>query len=697
MDPIPDNNIPATQAANAAVVQANPNIFSRLNAATGATNPPAPITATPTPTPEYTNSQGQITVGNPPPSNPNTQVTNLINDQTSGPLSPESTYQNLISSNQKLIDTTNASFAAQLNEQGIANDANSKAAEYAAAAGGMMGTPAANDSLKKTANENSAASQVIQANQQQAVAKILSDFNSNAISLSNSQSSNDANAIGQIQSQQANQQAAFKQLAGTSNLTWQDFQAAYPQSATDALTATGMDPGEAQLLWNGQKTLSQQIAWQAPVTQADGSLLFYGIDPTTGKLTSTTIQGQAAGKFTYKVTNDGTLLRINSLNGAIDQFSNGQWGTPTQNTFGANPGYNKTVAGGSSLVNTQTGAVTTPGATGQNGPGATLGDFFDQYAPKTDGNDPVAYTNAVATALGVDPSTPLTQLASRVPDISNAIATHEGFFSGDATSAVSDNNPGALNFANQPGATQDGRWAKFPTLSAGWQALQNDIQSRIEQASGLSHGDYQMAEQLANGQLGIDGLNKILGGGNSSNPSVIQRRSNLLSLASQINPNFNEAQWEQGQKFGSNAATQKTLAAIGAVDQTFGIISGLVDNAVNTGIPALNKIVVPGVIDIGDVSTSNFATTATALADELSGVLGYGSATDMKLQLGIDLTNPTQSPEQFKTNLNTVKQLVENRKNSLQAQIWQGTGAADSTQNIVTAPDGTQIEIIPGS
>lgn len=641
---------------------------------------------------------------------------------------PAYTVANELQNEQELLSGRRAMAQDEISKimQGENAKVNSaeKDAEYGAAAGGMMGSPNAGADIAAKVDP-------VRDQSQAELAKILLGIDQQAESDANllqqqnqAQASGDIKALNDISTQrqaiQSSAQETFANLAKNPTLDYDSFiNSDYGQTL---MQQSGYDATSAALVFNSNQAPAKQIQWDSKdaTPLADGTELIFGTDPTTGQIKKMVLDPAPDGYQTtlkdglpYYQKIDPTTGKADPTAALIPAPLQASQQTPDYKNYliAKSGGYtgnftdyqslihpaNVAVSGSSTgVLNKATGQVTPiPGATGQNGLGATLGDFFNQYAPPSDGNDPVAYTNAVATALGVDPSTPLTQLASRVPDFSTAIATHEGFFDGSAKSAVSDNNPGALNFANQPGATQDGRWAKFPTLSAGWTALQNDIQSRIEQASGLSSGDYTMAEQLANGQLGIDGLNKVLGGGNSSNPTVIQRRSNLLSLASQINPNFNEAQWEQGQKFGSNPTTQKTLAAIGAVDKTFGIISGLVDNAVNTGIPALNKIVVPGAIDIGDVSTSNFATTATALADELSGVLGYGSATDMKLQLGIDLTNPTQSPQQFKTNLETVKQLVQNRKQSLQAQIWQGTGAADSgnSNNTGTTSSGFSYSI----
>ncbi len=44
--------------------------------------------------------------------------------------------------------------------------------------------------------------------------------------------------------------------------------------------------------------------------------------------------------------------------------------------------------------------------------GLTLTQFFQQYAPAADNNNPAAYAASVAASLGVDPNTPLSVLAS---------------------------------------------------------------------------------------------------------------------------------------------------------------------------------------------------------------------------------------------------------------------------------------------
>jgi len=457
---------------------------------------------------------------------------------------------------------------------------------------------------------------------------------------------NDAQLMGLVQQEQAPLVIQRRELAAqqaTLGKTYQQLLAADKQAQTEAYqAATLKEKADTTNATLGQRG---SIAQAADSAKAKSLAEKTAVDATKLAQTRQRIEKVAVYDQSGSKTGDSLVL-VDPVTGKTTQLTTNADGSLT-------PGSVKKVLNGNS----------------------TLQDFFNVYAPAADKNDPVAYTNAVAHQMGIDPGTLITDLAGKEKDLANAIATHEGFFNGTSTIAIQGNNPGALKFANQPGALKgNGGFAHFDTISDGWGALINDIHSKIAIAYNLSPSDFDTARSLSRGELGLTAFNKVLGG-LSAKGSVIERRQNILKLAHQLNPNFVESQFEQGQKFGANANTQKTLAAIDAVENTFGIISGLVDQAVNTGIPILNKIVMPGVISVGNVKTSNFATVATALADELSGVLGYGSATDMKLQLGIDLTTPTQSPEQFKTNLQYVEQLVENRKTGINKQIWQGTGS----------------------
>lgn len=63
--------------------------------------------------------------------------------------------------------------------------------------------------------------------------------------------------------------------------------------------------------------------------------------------------------------------------------------------------------------------------------------------------------------------------------LSDAIQQHEGWLATGAAS-YENMNPGNLGFAHQPTATQNGRWAKFPTFQDGKQALNNDLMAKLD-------------------------------------------------------------------------------------------------------------------------------------------------------------------------------------------------------------------------
>lgn len=490
--------------------------FSRLNAATGAgaiaTTPQGGASTTAGSTGSTTG--GTSTGG----SGTNGQISGLINDETNGPLSPENVYAGLVSSNQNYINSTNASFAAQLQEQGVANNANSKAAEYAAAAGGMMGTPAGNSAIEGAANQNAAASQVIQTNQQQAIAQILANFNSNAISLSNAQASNDSTAVNQLTAQQASQQASFKQLAGSSNLSWSDFQAAYPQSAQDALASTGYDSGMAAMVWNSSKALAQQLDYSKipPTQNADGTTTYYAQAPGSNQITSTTIDNAPAG---YRTVMQGNMPYWQALN--ADGSPNPNGALYPQPNAKSNYITLKDAAGTNYLYDTYSGNIVNPlgadtsnaSSVAQTGPAtpltstSTVSQLLGYYTKGDPSYTPGAgYLGAVTNSLGLSGDTDISQISSaQIPALAQGIMQGEGGANGAAAGV---HNQGEIEWATahaygldtQFGATKwtspNGTvYAAFPDDQTGTAALQSYLGDLINgtqsSSSSSSSSDFQ--------------------------------------------------------------------------------------------------------------------------------------------------------------------------------------------------------------
>ena len=95
---------------------------------------------------------------------------------------------------------------------------------------------------------------------------------------------------------------------------------------------------------------------------------------------------------------------------------------------------------------------------------------------------------------------------------------------------------------------------------------------------------------------------------------------------------------------------------------------------------AINQYLLPAGSSIGGVNYSNFSTAVTAMADELSGALGFGSATDMSREMGYNLTDPNQTPAQFASAMqNVVLPFIQQKSDALYGQMGQyapGAGGA---------------------
>lgn len=143
----------------------------------------------------------------------------------------------------------------------------------------------------------------------------------------------------------------------------------------------------------------------------------------------------------------------------------------------------------------------------------------------------------------------------------------------------------------------------------------------------------------------------------------------IYDKARDLNPNFDVSKFELGYQFASNPKIRQQVSsadnALSRLDDAIRVS----DDAARTGIPAVNGIVMTGGVKLGGVSYSNFVVAQKALGDEISGALGFGSATDMTRQLGLDMTDPTLSPEQFKGALEQVRSFLTSKRSALVNQM----------------------------
>jgi hypothetical protein len=178
----------------------------------------------------------------------------------------------------------------------------------------------------------------------------------------------------------------------------------------------------------------------------------------------------------------------------------------------------------------------------------------------------------------------------------------------------------------------------------------------IEIKPGTRH--YRTAVDLASGALPLADFQRMFGRGQQ----LAGLKEAMYDTAKQINPEFSPAAYEMGLKVASNP---KIVQQVGSINN---VLSGVPDllsasnAASNSGIRLLNSYIPKGGLMVGGKAYSNLKTARTAFADELSGALGYGSATDMSREMGFDMTDTTLSPDKFQSAIQDIVIPFVNRK-----------------------------------
>jgi hypothetical protein len=173
--------------------------------------------------------------------------------------------------------------------------------------------------------------------------------------------------------------------------------------------------------------------------------------------------------------------------------------------------------------------------------------------------------------------------------------------------------------------------------------------------------EYKVAEDLAFGRLTFQQFRSLY-----SYSRDVSAKTSIYLKAGDLNPNFNPAQFEMGYKFASNPKIQQQVASVNNVMSGVPDLLKASDAASRMGATALNKVVLPGGVAFGGRKYTDFRTAQIAFADELSGALGYGSATDMSREMGFNMTDPAMSPANFRSAIeNIIVPFVQRKKASL--------------------------------
>lgn len=191
------------------------------------------------------------------------------------------------------------------------------------------------------------------------------------------------------------------------------------------------------------------------------------------------------------------------------------------------------------------------------------------------------------------------------------------------------------------------------------QKFKADQAQQAKAAQDITPGtkEYKAAEDLATGRLTFSNFRTL----EAYNRNAGEKLA-IYQKAAEINPNFDPAAYELGYTFAKNPKVEQQIASLNNVMSGVDDLIKTSNEAKRTGVTALNSLVNKAGYNIGGKHYSNFRLAQTAMADELSGALGYGSATDMAREMGFAMTDANLSPANFEAGLRDVVIPFVNRK-----------------------------------
>jgi hypothetical protein len=194
--------------------------------------------------------------------------------------------------------------------------------------------------------------------------------------------------------------------------------------------------------------------------------------------------------------------------------------------------------------------------------------------------------------------------------------------------------------------------------------------------------NYRQAQDLADGTLTFQDFQRLHSRAQADAPL----RAAIYDTARTLNPNFNPAAFEIGYRYASNPKVKSQIGSIKNVESGVPDLLKASDAATRSGATMLNQYAVrPIQLAVGSKPYTNFKTAITAFADELSGALGYGSATDMSREMGYDMTDMNQSPANFRSNVEEiVLPFVARKKASILGQMGPYADTANTAGKVVT-------------
>lgn len=139
----------------------------------------------------------------------------------------------------------------------------------------------------------------------------------------------------------------------------------------------------------------------------------------------------------------------------------------------------------------------------------------------------------------------------------------------------------------------------------------------------------------------------------------------MRKLIHEQDPTFDFALSDAGTKAVSTPYYQKSKVAIDALLPNISRITDLSNQIPRVGVKGVDDMLQKGAVQIGNVKVTSFKQMQKLVADEIGVALGSGTVSDMKLQLGIDVTDPAVSQESFAAQMHNVEDFVRNRERAL--------------------------------
>lgn len=221
----------------------------------------------------------------------------------------------------------------------------------------------------------------------------------------------------------------------------------------------------------------------------------------------------------------------------------------------------------------------------------------------------------------------------------------------------------ASNKANGIGGSTSGSTSTAPGTS-----LSNDMQAILE------------------GRNTMYNIRQTMG---RSNQAAAYMQS-LRNAITKEDPHFDFVASDAGGKSVSTSYVQRATAAINSVIPNIQKVVDLSNQVSRIGVTGVDALLQKGGTIINNQTVSNFHEAQKLIADEIGVALGAGTVSDMKLQLGFDITDPSVSQEVFASNMGIVKDFLNNRIAGLKSLRYSSSTVGGGSDGSNPSPDQTQ-------